>query len=210
MAHESDPNDDLVEFQSCAGGFLESKFGGAYHDRFYGNKLHHQDMAFLVGDSLLDDANKPGDKSTLTFEVYSNESGDELLGSGQLDVTSLVQKYTTEPEQETIRLDGNRGEVIVDVWFGPPVRKAFRAAARTTKLLDARDAFVSTVCGVLSGICAVVSRYVLMPTMDFANKHRKLSMALAALLSIMAGTMVMIFLAVAVRAGLVAFFTFLF
>ncbi|KAI9916861.1 hypothetical protein PsorP6_018117 [Peronosclerospora sorghi] len=175
---------------------------------FYGNTNPEWKEGSNNELELFYDARSQGDKSTLTFEVYSNESGDELLGSGQLDVTNLVQKYTTEPKQVSIPLDGNRGEVVADVWFGPPVRKAFRAAARTTKLLDARDAFVSTVCGVVSGICAVVSRYVLMPIMDFAKKHRKLSIALAALLSIMAGTMIMIFLAVAVPAGLVAFFTF--
>ncbi|KAI9919330.1 hypothetical protein PsorP6_017735 [Peronosclerospora sorghi] len=46
--------------------------------------------------------------------------------------------------------------------------------------------------------------------MDFAKKRRNLIMALAALLSIMAGTMVVIFLAVAAPAGRMAFFTFLF
>lgn len=46
----------------------------------------------------------------------------------------------------------NRGEVSVKVWFGPPVRKAFRAAQRASKLLDIRDSVVSTLWALVSGV----------------------------------------------------------
>lgn len=46
----------------------------------------------------------------------------------------------------------NRGEVNVKVWFGPPVRKAFRAAQRVSKLLDIRDSVVSTMWALVYGI----------------------------------------------------------
>ncbi|ETI41965.1 hypothetical protein F441_12808 [Phytophthora nicotianae CJ01A1] len=153
------------------------------------------------------------DKAVLTFEVYSDESGDELIGSGQLDASSIVQAQSKEPTQFTVRLrdvsrgSGSRGEVNAEVWFGPPVRKAFRAAGRASKLLDARDAFVATLCSIVSTVCNSVSGYCQLPT-DFAKKHRKLSMALAAVLGIMAAGALTVFLAIAVPTMLVAFFTF--
>ncbi|KAG6971926.1 hypothetical protein JG688_00004230 [Phytophthora aleatoria] len=152
------------------------------------------------------------DKALLTFEVYSDESGDELIGSGQLDASSIVQTQASDSTQFTIRLresrgSGNRGEVNAEVWFGPPVRKAFRAAGRASKLLDARDAFVATLCSITSSISGSVSGYCQLPT-DFAKKHRKLSVALAAVLGIMGAGALTVFLAIAVPTMLVAFFTF--
>ncbi|CAI5747198.1 unnamed protein product [Peronospora destructor] len=155
---------------------------------------------------LFYDASLHGKEAVLTVEVYSNETGDELIGSGQLDVSSIVQKQSSEPNQATVRLGGNRGEVVVEVWCGPPVRKAFRAAGRATKLLDARDAFVATCCSIVSTICGAVSNYTQMPT-DFAKKYRKLSMAVTAMLGIMAAGALTVFLAFAVPTMLVAFFT---
>ncbi|EEY54412.1 uncharacterized protein PITG_08044 [Phytophthora infestans T30-4] len=153
------------------------------------------------------------DKALLTFEVYSDESGDELIGSGELDVTNIVQSQSKSPTQFTIRLkdvsrgSGNRGEVNAEVWFGPPVRKAFRAAGRASKLLDARDAFVGTLCSIVFTVYNSVSGYCQLPT-DFAKRHRKLSVAVAAVLGIMAAGALTVFLAVAVPTMLVAFFTF--
>ena len=144
---------------------------------------------------------------TLTLEVYATESGDVLIGSGQLDVSDLVHKHSTEPQQKTVKLSDSRGEVVVQVWVGPPVRKAFRAAGRTTKLLYARDAVVAAFCSMTSSIGRVVSRYV-QPPADFAKSHRKLSVAVAALLGIMGAGAGAVFLAVAVPTMLVAFFTF--
>uniref|UniRef100_A0AAV1UX02 C2 domain-containing protein n=1 Tax=Peronospora matthiolae TaxID=2874970 RepID=A0AAV1UX02_9STRA len=144
---------------------------------------------------------------TLTVEVYANESGDELVGSGQLDVSAIVHKQSTEPQHEHVQLGNNRGEVEVLVWFGPPVRRAFRAAGRSMKLLDARDAVVGMMCSMTSWIGRVLSRYTQPPT-DFAKKHRKLSVAVAALLGIMGAGALALFLAVAVPTMLVAFFTF--
>uniref|UniRef100_A0AAV1TXU5 Retrotransposon gag domain-containing protein n=1 Tax=Peronospora matthiolae TaxID=2874970 RepID=A0AAV1TXU5_9STRA len=144
---------------------------------------------------------------TLTVEVYVNESGDELVGSGQLDVSAIVHKQSTEPQHEHVQLGNNRGEVEVLVWFGPPVRRAFRAAGRSVKLLDARDAVVGMMCSMTSWIGRVLSRYTQPPT-DFAKKHRNLSVAVAALLGIMGAGALALFLAVAVPTMLVAFFTF--
>ncbi|ETL49060.1 hypothetical protein L916_01389 [Phytophthora nicotianae] len=59
IPHKSERNDGMVEFQSCAVGFPESKFGDTYLDRFYRNKLNHFDMQFLAGDSTLNDAKMP-------------------------------------------------------------------------------------------------------------------------------------------------------
>ncbi|GMF20902.1 unnamed protein product [Phytophthora lilii] len=59
IPHKSELNDGMVEFQSCAVGFPESKFGDTYRDRFYRTKLNHFDMEFLAGDSLLNEAKMP-------------------------------------------------------------------------------------------------------------------------------------------------------
>ncbi|KAG7387360.1 hypothetical protein PHYPSEUDO_014384 [Phytophthora pseudosyringae] len=59
IPHKSDLNDGMVEFQSCAVGFPEEKFGDSYRDRFYRNKLNHFDMEFLAGDSVLNEAKMP-------------------------------------------------------------------------------------------------------------------------------------------------------
>lgn len=65
---------------------------------------------------------------------------------------------TTAESEYTVRLkDGingseNRGEVLLLVWFGPPVRKAFRAAQRASKLLDVRDSVVSTLWALVGGV----------------------------------------------------------
>ncbi|KUF91842.1 hypothetical protein AM587_10011499 [Phytophthora nicotianae] len=59
VPHKSKLNDGMVEFQSCAAGFPESKFGGNYRDRFYVSKLNHYDMQFRAGDSLLDEEKMP-------------------------------------------------------------------------------------------------------------------------------------------------------
>ncbi|KAK1929116.1 hypothetical protein P3T76_015409 [Phytophthora citrophthora] len=59
VPHVSERNDGMVEFDSCAGGFPESKFGTSYRDRFYRAKLNHFDMEFLTSDSLLDKAKMP-------------------------------------------------------------------------------------------------------------------------------------------------------
>ncbi|KAL3669350.1 hypothetical protein V7S43_005727 [Phytophthora oleae] len=162
---------------------------------------------------LFYDASQHDKGAVLTFEVYSDESGDELIGSGQLNVSSIVESQSADPIAFSVRLkegsrgSGNRGDVNVEVWFGPPVRKAFRAAGRASKLLDARDAFVATLCSITSTACGAVSGYFHLPT-DFAKKHRKLSVALAAVLGIMAAGTLTVFLAIAVPTMLVAFFTF--
>ncbi|RLN53180.1 hypothetical protein BBJ29_001723 [Phytophthora kernoviae] len=162
---------------------------------------------------LFYDASLHEKDAMLTVEVYSDESGDELIGSGQVNVISIVQTQTTEPTEYSVRLKegsrggSNRGEVLIRVWFGPPVRKAFRAAGRASKLLDARDTFVATLYSLCSTTCGAVSNYVQLPT-DFAKKHRKLSVALAAVLGITAAGTLTVFLAIAVPTMLVAFFTF--
>lgn len=87
--------------------------------------------------------------ATLTVEVFADESGDELIGTGQLNVADIANRQIEDPTELTLRLrdsvrgSTSRGEVDLLVWFGPPVRRAFRAAQRATKLLDARDAFVA-------------------------------------------------------------------
>ncbi|KAK1929111.1 hypothetical protein P3T76_015404 [Phytophthora citrophthora] len=59
VPHKSKQNDGMVEFQSCAAGIPESKFGANYRDRFYKTKLNHYDMQFRAGDSLLDEEKMP-------------------------------------------------------------------------------------------------------------------------------------------------------
>ncbi|KAG1687635.1 hypothetical protein DVH05_004665 [Phytophthora capsici] len=59
VPHKSKQNDGMVEFQSCAAGISESKFGANYRDRFYMTKLNHYDMQFRAGDSLLDEEKMP-------------------------------------------------------------------------------------------------------------------------------------------------------
>lgn len=59
VPHKSERNDGMVEFDSCAAGFPESKFGANYRDRFYKTRLNHFDMEFVGGDALLDESKMP-------------------------------------------------------------------------------------------------------------------------------------------------------
>ncbi|KAL3660429.1 hypothetical protein V7S43_014582 [Phytophthora oleae] len=59
VPHKSKKNDGLVEFQSCLGGLNETIFGNHYLDRFYRPQLNHADTAFLTGEGILKDSQKP-------------------------------------------------------------------------------------------------------------------------------------------------------
>jgi hypothetical protein len=59
IPHKSSENDGIVEFQSCAGGLSTSKFGSTYDDTFYLTGLNHADTAFLNGDALIVNSQKP-------------------------------------------------------------------------------------------------------------------------------------------------------
>ncbi|ETP35318.1 hypothetical protein F442_16456 [Phytophthora nicotianae P10297] len=59
VPHKSKKNDGLVEFQSCLGGLDENLFGNHYLDRFYRPQLNHADTAFLTGEGILKDSQKP-------------------------------------------------------------------------------------------------------------------------------------------------------
>jgi hypothetical protein len=159
---------------------------------------------------LFYDASLHEKDAVLTVEVFSDETGDELIGTGQINVAKVAKDQTKTSSEYTVRLkngvggNANRGEVVLQVWFGPPVRKAFRAAQRASKLLDARDSVVSTVwslaCGVLN------SKYLRGPR-EYLKKHRNLSVGLAAVLGIMSAGIVAVFLAIAVPTAVVATFT---
>ena len=70
-----------------------------------------------------------------------------------------------EETEFTVRLKdaiggtAQRGDLVGTVSFGPPVRKAFRAAQRASKLLDARDSFVSTLYTSVLGAGGHFSKY---------------------------------------------------
>jgi hypothetical protein len=160
---------------------------------------------------LFYDASLHEKDAVLTVEVYSDETGEELIGTGQTNVAKIAKNQTKTESEFVVRLkDGlggaeNRGEVTLHVWFGPPVRKAFRAAQRASKLLDIRDSVVSTLCALVSGVLG--SKYLKGPT-EFAKKHRNVSVALAALLGIASAGVVAVFLTIAVPTAIVAAFTF--
>ncbi|OWZ14198.1 hypothetical protein PHMEG_00012363 [Phytophthora megakarya] len=59
VPHKSKKNDGLVEFQSCLGGLDADVFGNHYLDRFYKPQLNHADTAFLTGEGLVKDSQKP-------------------------------------------------------------------------------------------------------------------------------------------------------
>ncbi|KAG7381494.1 hypothetical protein PHYBOEH_010925 [Phytophthora boehmeriae] len=59
VPHNTDENDGMVEFKSCAGGIPESKFGTSYRDRYYLTKVNHADAAFRADDAVLDEAKMP-------------------------------------------------------------------------------------------------------------------------------------------------------
>uniref|UniRef100_H3GW79 GPI inositol-deacylase n=2 Tax=Phytophthora ramorum TaxID=164328 RepID=H3GW79_PHYRM len=59
IPHKSSENDGIVEYQSCAGGLSTSKFGNTYDDTFYVTGLNHADTAFLNGDALIVNSQKP-------------------------------------------------------------------------------------------------------------------------------------------------------
>ncbi|DBA00592.1 TPA: hypothetical protein N0F65_007721 [Lagenidium giganteum] len=158
------------------------------------------------------DATQQNKHAILTVEVYADELGEDLIGTGQVNVTDIVENQTKTPKDVTVRLkDGlsgsaNRGEVSLQIWYGPAIRKAFRAAQRASKLLDARDSFVATVYAIIAGGCGSVCKYFQLPS-DFVKKHRKISMALAACLGIVAAGAAAIFLMIAVPTAVVAALT---
>ncbi|KAE9177937.1 hypothetical protein PF005_g24290 [Phytophthora fragariae] len=57
--HHSLRNDGMVEFDSCAVGIAESKFGNSWRDRFYRTHVNHYDMQFRYGDALFNKAKMP-------------------------------------------------------------------------------------------------------------------------------------------------------
>ncbi|RLN53358.1 hypothetical protein BBJ29_009560 [Phytophthora kernoviae] len=59
VPHKTMKNDGLVEFDSCAVGLDVSRFGTSYLDRFYMPELNHADTAFLTGEGILNDYQKP-------------------------------------------------------------------------------------------------------------------------------------------------------
>ncbi|POM66970.1 hypothetical protein PHPALM_17102 [Phytophthora palmivora] len=59
VPHKSKKNDALVEYQSCLAGLDDGWFGNDYMDRFYRPQLNHADTAFLNGDGLFRDSQKP-------------------------------------------------------------------------------------------------------------------------------------------------------
>ncbi|GMG18234.1 unnamed protein product [Phytophthora fragariaefolia] len=59
IPHKSNENDGIVEFQSCAAGMPEGRFGNSYLDRFYVTRLNHYDMTFRSGDALFNKAKMP-------------------------------------------------------------------------------------------------------------------------------------------------------
>ncbi|KAL3660427.1 hypothetical protein V7S43_014580 [Phytophthora oleae] len=59
VPHKSPENDGLVEFQSCAKGLDEAKFGKSYKDIFYRPELNHADTVFLTGDGWFENSQKP-------------------------------------------------------------------------------------------------------------------------------------------------------
>ncbi|KAG7398808.1 hypothetical protein PHYBOEH_010440 [Phytophthora boehmeriae] len=59
IPHKSKENDGLVEFDSCAAGLDPTQFGTSYMDRFYMPELNHADTAFLTGEGILNDYQKP-------------------------------------------------------------------------------------------------------------------------------------------------------
>ncbi|TYZ57940.1 hypothetical protein PybrP1_003568 [[Pythium] brassicae (nom. inval.)] len=153
---------------------------------------------------LFYDANLHDKGAVLTIEVYSDETGEDLIGTGQINVTKVAKDQTKVRLKDGLGGAENRGEVLLSVWFGPPVRKAFRAAQRASKLLDIRDSVVSTLWNLVGGL--LESKYLQGPT-DFAKKHRSLSVAAAALLGIAAAGLIAGFLAIAVPIAIVAAFT---
>ena len=59
LPHKSLKNDGLVEYKSCAAGLDDAKFGNHYRDQFYRPQLNHADTAFLTGDGVFKDSQKP-------------------------------------------------------------------------------------------------------------------------------------------------------
>ncbi|OWZ00423.1 hypothetical protein PHMEG_00028385 [Phytophthora megakarya] len=59
VPYKSDKNDGMVEFDSCAAGIPEEKFGDTWNSTFYKTKLNHYDSEFLYGDALLDKKKMP-------------------------------------------------------------------------------------------------------------------------------------------------------
>ncbi|CEG39845.1 uncharacterized protein PHALS_10078 [Plasmopara halstedii] len=59
VKHKSEENDGLVEFQSCVGGLDTGLFGNHYSNSFYRSRLNHADTAFLTGDGIFRNSQKP-------------------------------------------------------------------------------------------------------------------------------------------------------
>ncbi|TMW62187.1 hypothetical protein Poli38472_009680 [Pythium oligandrum] len=162
---------------------------------------------------LFYDGSSHEDNALLTFEVYSDESGENMLGTGQLNVSRIAKNKTSEETEFTVRLKDSlggstsRGEILVRVWFGPPVRKAFRAAHRLLKLLDARDSVVAWIWSLGLNAAEPIAKHLHGP-ICYLKKNRYLGMAVGALFAALAAGLVGVFLTFALPTAAVAAFTF--
>nr|CCA14326.1 conserved hypothetical protein [Albugo laibachii Nc14] len=151
----------------------------------------------------------------LGVDVYNNEYKDIVIGTGQMNISKVLNKDTREPAEFSIRLHEKpngtetRGDVILSIWFGPPIRKAFRAARRASRLLEARDHLVAAVYTLLCGIGRATKRFFYLDKMcDMMRRNRRLSIFLMILMGLFVAGIAAVVVAIAIPAAAIAFFTF--
>lgn len=93
------------------------------------------------------------DQVMLEVQVWnaSSHEEDDLLGIGQVNVGHILTQrdmiarpteYTVSLKERLVGGKEKRGQVFLNVTYGAPVRKAFRALERSGKVLQLRDAFL--------------------------------------------------------------------
>lgn len=148
----------------------------------------------------------------VTFEVFLEDfAEDEFFGIGKVDVSNVVKTKNAEPQQFTVALKDStegtvsRGKLEVNVWFGPPVRRAIRVAQKASKILQLRDHLVTSFCSLLM---MVLNAQVWDKPKLFVKKHPTVCTMTAAALGVAAAAVAACVTIIAVPIGIFAVVTF--
>lgn len=161
--------------------------------------------------------------TVLTVCVYKEGrqiQQDELIGTGSVNLEHVVSKqlkhfseYTVSLKDGTEGLGGSRstesrGELKIQVAFGPPVRKALRAVSKASKVLTYRDNLMGALGATKDHVSDQVMKNVISGPKEFAKKHKTLCLAGGSGVLLALAGFAAIAISIALGMGTMAFFTF--
>jgi hypothetical protein len=152
----------------------------------------------------------------LTVRAYADALCEDLIGTGQVDITTIVRTQESEPTDYKVRLreslldSTTQGDVYLNVAFGPPMRRNLRVFQKIAKLFTYRDQLVRAIMdGIFRLIGPIIAKYQLnFDIQEFAYRNPKFSVAIAAILGIVAAGASALFLLFAIPTAILATITF--